>query len=152
MSTARIVFGSVVMPLVLSRPACGFKHPGHHILRRSCDKCAGRFQPRNLVFCGKATHRRQGAGVAHATAFRRVPADDECDDGFAIVFRGQVFCRQFFLAAPDLADKNDRFRVVIVAEEFQAIDKAKPVDRITSDADGGRLAQSRGRTIGQPTL
>ena len=68
------------MDEVLSRPACGFKHPCHHVLRRVGDQCTCGFEARDLVRRGEAADGGKRAGVPHSAAFWCVAADDKGDD------------------------------------------------------------------------
>src|SRR6056297_4144776 len=88
--------------------------------------------------------------MAHATAWRRCAARDETGGGLpatALLFICQEL-RSFFLGrSTDLADHDDALGLVIGKEPFQHVDMLGALDRVTTDADAGGLAEAHIRGL-----
>ena len=54
--------------------------------------------------------------------------------------RLDVFSGGFLIRATDLANEDDAARIRIGLEQLEAIDEVHAADRISADADAGRLA------------
>ena len=54
----------------------------------------------------------------------------------------QKLRRVFFRAAADLADHDDRLRLIVGKEQLEHVDKFRSLHRIAADADRGRLAET----------
>ena len=84
--------------------------------------------------------------MAHAAARRRGAARDEADHGLgapALRLVGEELGCVLLGGAADLADHDDRARLVVGKEQLEHVDEARAVDRIAADADCGRLAKPR---------
>ncbi len=87
-----------------------------------------------------------GAGVAHAAAWRRGLAGDEADDGLAHV-RADELGGLLLGVAADLADHDDGVRVGVIVEKANGIEERRADDGIAADADAGGLADAEMREL-----
>ena len=79
--------------------------------------------------------------MAHAAARRRCPPGNEACHGFLAFRSGNELGRVFLRRAADLADHDDRLRLVIGEEHLQHVDEFGALHRIAADADSRRLAK-----------
>ena len=91
--------------------------------------------------------------MAHAFAGRGCLAGDKSRMGFYFRVLNEL-CGVFFCRAADLADRDNRFGLVIAEEGVDAVDKICPIDGIAANADASGLAETgssglRDRFIGQ---
>eukprot|EP00043_Microstomoeca_roanoka_P023704 m.259179 g.259179 ORF g.259179 m.259179 type:complete len:275 (-) comp34239_c0_seq1:1149-1973(-) len=88
--------------------------------------------------------------MAHATARRGGAPGDETGGRLVAAFFLLILQElgRFFLGrAADLADHDDRLRLVVVEEHVQHVDMLGTLDRVAADADCGRLAQAHVRGL-----
>src|SRR5689334_1785893 len=85
------------------------------------------------------------SGLAHAAARRRGPARDKADEGLATATLrcvGEELRSVFFGASADLADHDDRLRLVVAKEHLEDVDELGALHRVASNAHRGRLAET----------
>src|SRR5216684_4378326 len=118
------------------------------------DGDAGALHRLDLVFGRAAAAGDDGAGMAHAPAGRCGGAGDETDHRLLGLAALEELRRLFLGRAADLADHDDRLGLLVLEEEFEAVDEIGAVDGIAADADAARLTEAgrgglRYRLIGQ---
>src|SRR5690606_31783746 len=77
---------------------------------------------------------------------RRGAPGDEAGDGLLpplLRLVGQELRRVLLGRAADLADHDDRLRLVVAQEELERVDELGALDRVAADADAGGLAEPR---------
>ncbi|SPO56510.1 exported protein of unknown function [Pseudomonas sp. JV551A1] len=82
-----------------------------------------------------------GASVAHALARRCGNTGDVGNDRLGDVGL-DVGSSFFFSRTADLTDHDDRFGLRVFLEQLQDVDEVGARDRVTTDADAGRLAEA----------
>src|SRR5690606_3298844 len=92
------------------------------------------------------TARHDGARVSHPLARRRSDAGNVGDDRFGHVLANELGGR-FFIAAADLADHDDAFRLRIFFEACEHIDEIHASHGIAADADAGALSETDVRRL-----
>src|SRR5574343_240595 len=96
-----------------------------------------------LLFGSSFAARDDGAGVAHAFAFRSGNTSDVTYHRLSHVLLGK-FGRFFFGGTTDFTDHHDGVGIRIVLEQFQGVDVAGTRDRVAADTDASGLAQTQG--------
>src|SRR6185436_13043306 len=102
---------------------------------------AGALERRHLFRGGPLAAGDDRSRVPHATTRRRGLTGDESDDRLLHLALG-VQRRLFLGGAADLADQDDGAGVGVVLEQRQGIEEGGADDRITADADAGRLSDT----------
>src|SRR3990167_6309663 len=113
-----------------------------HFGRVARDLEAALFHDGELGIRGVGAARDQRASVAHALARRGGDTGDEADDRLLYVVLAPL--GGFGLVrATDLTDHDDGVGFRIVVEGLHHVDVLQTVDRVATDADGARLAQTQ---------
>ena len=81
-----------------------------------------------------------GSSVSHPASFWCGGACDESSDGFGAVIFGPLGGFDFS-GSSDFSDHDDGFRFGVVLEHFQCVEVGGSIDRVSSDADAGALAE-----------
>ena len=123
----------------------GLQHGGAEVCRGLDDVHARSGERRELGRRGALAAGDDGAGVAHASTGRGGGAGDEADDGLVgvAVLADPVGGVLLGLAAY-LADHDDALGLGVVGEALQTVDEVGAVERVSTDAHAGGLAQAHG--------
>ena len=96
---------------------------------------------RYLGLWGAARAADNRARMAHALPFGGRAATDEADDRLGHM-RLDVGCALFFIAAADLADHDNDFRIRVCFEEGQHVDEGRAYHRIAADPNAAGLSHA----------
>src|SRR5262252_5155485 len=84
--------------------------------------------------------------MSHAAAGRSGLPGNESHYGFPHIFIDEIR-RHFLGIAANFANHHDRMRFRVVIEHANDVEKARPDDRIASNSNAGRLADSQARKL-----
>src|ERR1700722_6603184 len=121
--------------------------------RRNLD--AGRLHGGDLGVSAALAAGDNGAGMAHATPWRRGAPGDKADHRLLAAALGFVLQKLrgvFFRRAADLTDHDDRLGRLVGEKHFQHFDEVGALDRIAADADRGGLAEAFARGLEHPLV
>ena len=106
---------------------------------------AGSAEGGDFAFRGAGVAGDDGARMPEAFALRGRATTDKRDGGLIRHVLSDERGGVLFIRAPDFAGDDDRVGLGIVRERFEAIDERGADDRVATDADARRLAETSAR-------